>query len=138
MIFISCFDVKYEQPKQLSPLVMAFIGDAVYGLLVPQRLVLKANQPVSALHKKSVHYVNASAQARGAGAIFPLLTEEEQTIYKRGRNAEVNSVPKNANVADYHKATGLEALFGFLYFSNNHERIAYLFDLIWDTIEAED
>ena len=117
---------------------MAFIGDAVYGLLVRQRLVLKANQPVSALHKKSVHYVNASAQARGADAIFPLFTEEEQTIYKSGRIAEFNSVPKNANVADYHKATGLEALFGFLYFSNNHERIAYLFDLIWDTIEAED
>ena len=94
MIFISRFDVKYEQPKQLSPLVMAFIGDAVYGLLVRQRLVLKANQPVSALHKKSVHYVNASAQARGADAIFPLLTEEEQTIYKRGRNAESILFPK--------------------------------------------
>ena len=121
----------------MSPLTLAFIGDAVYGLLVRQRLVLAANRPVGAYHKESVHYVSAKAQASAVDQLIEALTEDEQNIYKRGRNAEVNSVPKKADIGDYHKATGFEALFGYLYLSNQHERIAYLFDLVWDTIETE-
>lgn len=82
-----------------------------------------------------MQYVSAKAQAAVIDKIENVLTEEEDRIYKRGRNAAVNSIPKNANVSDYHKATGLEALFGYLYLSNRHERIAHLFDLVWDTIE---
>ena len=124
-----------ENPQQLSPLVLAFVGDAIYGLLVRERLVLIANTSVGNLHRKSVKYVSAKAQAAAIDKIEKELTEEEDRIFKRGRNASVNSVPKNADVADYHKATGFEALFGYLYLSNKHERIAYLFDLVWDTIE---
>ncbi len=116
-------------------MVLAFVGDAIYGLLVRERLVLKANTSVGKLHRDSVQYVSAKAQAAVIDKIENVLTEEEDRIYKRGRNAAVNSIPKNANVSDYHKATGLEALFGYLYLSNRHERIAHLFDLVWDTIE---
>ena len=124
-----------ENPKLLSPLVLAFVGDAIYGLLVRERLVLIANTSVGNLHKNSVRYVSAKAQASAIDKIEAMFDEEEERIYKRGRNSAVNSVPKNANVADYHKATGLEALFGYLYLSNRHERIKHLFDVIWDTIE---
>lgn len=113
------------------------MGDAVYGLLVRQRLVLEANRSVGALHKESVRYVSAKAQASAVERLLVELGEDEERMFKRGRNAEVNSLPKNANVADYHKATGFESLFGYLYLSNQHERIAYLFDLVWDTIERE-
>ena len=84
----------------MSPLTLAFIGDAVYGLLVRQRLVLAANRPVGAYHKESVHYVSAKAQASAVDQLIEALTEDEQNIYKRGRNAEVNSVPKNADIGD--------------------------------------
>jgi len=126
-----------ENPRLLSPLVLAFVGDAIYGLLVRERLVLIANTSVGKLHRNSVRYVSAKAQASAVEKIEALLDEEEERIYKRGRNATVNSVPKNADVADYHKATGLEALFGYLYLSNRHERIKHLFDVIWDTIEID-
>lgn len=129
------FSKPCKNPQQLSPLVLAFVGDAIYGLLVRERLVLIANTSVGKLHRKSVQYVSAKAQAAAIDQIEGQLTEEEDRIYKRGRNASVNSVPKNADVADYHKATGFEALFGYLYLSNQHERISHLFDLVWDTIE---
>ena len=115
--------------------MLAFVGDAIYGLLVRERLVSIANTPVRNLHRASVRYVSAKAQSSAVDRLLPELSEEEERIYKRGRNSAVNSVPKNAEVADYHKATGLEALFGYLHLSNEHERIAYLFDLVWDTIE---
>ena len=132
---INLFESNFENPQQLSPLVLAFVGDAVYGLLVRERVVSIANTSVGKLHRRSVKYVSAKAQAAFMDRLESVLTEDEDRIYKRGRNAAVNSIPKNANVADYHKATGFEALFGFLYLSNQHERIKYLFNLIWDTIE---
>lgn len=116
--------------------MLAFVGDAIYGLFVREKLVSIANTSVGNLHHQSVKYVSAKAQASAIEKIMDKLTEEEERIYKRGRNAEVNSVPKNADVADYHKATGLEALFGYLYLSQQRERITYLFHLIWDTIEV--
>lgn len=124
-----------DNPQQLSPLVLAFVGDAIYGLLVRERLVSIANTSVGNLHRKSVKYVSAKAQSAAIDKIEETLSEEEDRIYKRGRNASVNSIPKNADVADYHKATGFEALFGYLYLSNQHERITHLFDQVWDTIE---
>ena len=106
----------------LSPLALAFIGDGVYSLLVRERLLNQANRPVNELHKQSVREVRAEAQAAAMGRLLPLLTEEEEAVFKRGRNA--HSVRTGA---DYHRATGLEALFGYLYLAGRSERIRELF-----------
>lgn len=120
-------------PKLLSPLALAFVGDSVYGLLVRERLVRLANRPANTLHNASVKQVKASAQAQAAERILPLLTEEERSVYKRGRNAHVSGIPKGSSCGEYHKATGLEALFGFLYLSGRTVRMQELFRLICDT-----
>lgn len=117
-------------PKLLSPLTLAFVGDGVYGLLVRERLVM-INRPVGTLHKKSVELVNAHAQAIAIQAIMDKLTEDELAIYKRGRNANSVRHPKNADLTEYRMATGLEALFGYLYLSNNQARLYELFNLIF-------
>ena len=113
-------------PKQLSPLTLAFVGDGVYGLLVRERLVCQANCPVQQLHNQSVAQVCCGAQAKAMEQLMDSLTEEEISVYKRGRNAK-STPPKNASVADYHAATGLEALFGYLYLSGQRERMEFLF-----------
>ena len=107
----------------ISPLNLAFVGDAVFELLVRGRLVAHANRPNAELHKLSVEQVCASAQAAALDRIWPMLTEQEQAVFKRGRNAHTSR-----SGGDYHKATGLEALFGYLYFQGNNERIRELFD----------
>ena len=117
-------------PKLLSPLTLAFVGDGVYGLLVRERLVM-VNRPVGTLHKKSVELVNAHAQALAIQAIMDKLTEDELAIYNRGRNANSVRHPKNADLTEYRMATGLEALFGYLYLSNNQARLYELFNLIF-------
>lgn len=117
-------------PKLLSPLTLAFIGDGVYGLLVRERLVL-VNRPVGTLHKKSVELVNAHAQALAIQAIMDKLSEDELAIYKRGRNANSVRHPKNADLTEYRMATGLEALFGYLYLSGNKSRLYELFNMIF-------
>lgn len=121
----------------MSPLSLAFVGDAVFGLMVREKLITLANAPVRTLHKSSVDYVCASAQAKAIDGLLDQLDDEEMTIFKRGRNAEVNTHPKNTDIAEYHKATGLEALFGFLYLSEKNERMEQLFQLAWDIIEKE-
>ena len=117
-------------PKELSPLNLAFIGDCVYEMLVRERLVAEANRPVNDLHRESVKYVSAKAQTAAFQKIEPLLTEEETAVFKRGRNAKTGHQPKSASVGEYHCATGLEALFGYLYLTDNNERITYLFNAI--------
>lgn len=117
-------------PKLLSPLTLAFIGDGVYGLLVRERLVA-VNRPVGTLHKKSVELVNAHAQALAIQSIMDKLTEDEIAIYKRGRNANSVKHPKNSDLTEYRMATGLEALFGYLYLSNNQARLYEIFNLIF-------
>ena len=117
-------------PKQLSPLTLAFIGDGVFELMVRERLVCQANCPVNRLHKKSVEKVCCSAQAAAAEKILPLLTAEEAEVYRRGRNAHINHVPKNAERAVYQAATAFEALFGYLYLMGNMERLRELFDVM--------
>lgn len=98
--------------NNLSPLTLAFLGDAVYGLLARKHLVLEANRPADKLHKLSVKTVNAAAQAKAAKLIMPHLTDDELSVLKRGRNAHTNHTPKNQSEGDYHYATGLESLFG--------------------------
>ena len=114
----------------LSSLSLAHLGDAVYELLVRNYLCQKGKGKVNNLHRETVMMVNANFQSAGAEIIVSHLTEEEAGVFRRGKNAKVNSVPHNSSIADYHKATALEAVFGWLYLKNRTERISELFDLI--------
>lgn len=116
--------------KQLSPLTLAFIGDTVYDLFVREEIICKANRPANDLHSLAVKSVKASAQSQAAEIIIPVLTEEELAVYKRGRNAKTSHIAKNSTTGDYHKATGLEALFGYLYLCGNINRLKELFYII--------
>ena len=117
-----------QNPKLLSPLTLAFVGDGVYELLVRKKIVETGNMPPKKLNARKVEMVRASAQAAVYDGLEPLLEEEEREVLKRGRNAHTGSVPKNAQMADYHKATGVDALFGFLYLKGDWERLYFLFD----------
>lgn len=119
-------------PRRLSPLTLAFIGDSVYDLFVREMLVREANRPANRLHNLAVERVCAAAQADAARKLWDsgFLTDEEVAVLKRGRNAHTNHLPKNASEQDYHLATGLEALFGFLYLSGNKQRLNELFTQI--------
>lgn len=117
--------------KNYSPLALAFLGDAVYTLLVREHILLTANRQPAKLHTLSTGCVNAAAQAEAARAVLPLLSEEELSVFKRGRNAHPGHTPKNQSGGDYHYATGLEALFGYLYLNKEEERLLSLFDVIW-------
>lgn len=108
-----------------SPLALAYIGDDVFDLIIRTLVVEKANRSANDLHKMAVKYVKAEAQARMAEAIAEkdgYLTEEELGIYKRGRNAKSYTSAKNASIQDYRKATGFEALLGYLYLTGNQSR----------------
>ncbi|MDD4698686.1 MAG: ribonuclease III domain-containing protein [Oscillospiraceae bacterium] len=120
-----------DNPGLLSPSTLAFMGDAVFGILVRSHLC-QINRPAGDLHKLSVKLVNANAQALSFKLIEPMLTETEITFFKRGRNIHTSSVPKNSSLAQYHAATGLEALFGYLYLGEQTDRIDELFKVIWD------
>ena len=113
--------------NKLSPLMLAFIGDTVYDLFVRETLLTECPRPVKKLHSLAVEEVSASAQARKIKTIMDMLTEEEQDIFKRGRNAHTGHVPKSANVMTYHYATGLETLFGYLYLKGEKERLREIF-----------
>ena len=112
-------------PRTLSPLTLAFIGDGVFELLVRERLVCEGNRPAGALHKRSVAMGRAEAQAEAMDRLLPLLTETEAAVYRRGRNAHTSR-----NSEEYHKATGLEALFGYLYLQGDIGRLQGLFQQI--------
>lgn len=115
--------------KLKSPLSLAFIGDTVWDLLVRRRL-LKSSEKAGALHRSAIQQVNAGAQAQASLLIQPCLTEAEGEIFRRGMNAHAkHAAPKNQDPMDYSRATGLEALFGYLYLSGQIERIAELFDI---------
>ena len=113
--------------NSISMLGLAHIGDGVYELLTRTMLCADGNKKVTELHKKTVAIVHAPAQAEAADRLQPLLTDDERYIYKRGRNAKVNSVPHKADIGQYHAATGLEALFGWLYLQGKTQRINELY-----------
>lgn len=125
-----------DNPKMLSPSTLAFVGDAVFGLKVRTKLA-EIERPVGELHKRSVDFVNANAQAEAFALIEPLLTEDEISVFKRGRNNHVGQIPKSTTVGIYHTATGLEALFGFLYLKKDNERLDELFSVIWEGISVK-
>lgn len=120
------FDLLEKDPKQYSPLALAYIGDGIYDLIIRTMVVEQGNARVNQLHKKVSGMVKASAQAELVHKIETLLTEEERGVYKRGRNAKSYTMAKNASVTDYRHATGFEALVGYLYLSHQFERILEL------------
>ena len=109
--------------NRISMLGLAHIGDGVYELLTRTMLCAQGHQQVTELHRLTVSYVKAPAQARAAERILPLLSEEELALFKRGRNAHVHGVPQNAQVGEYHAATALEALLGWLYVTGQRDRM---------------
>lgn len=121
-------------PKLYSPLGLAYMGDVVYEMMIREKIILSANMPVNKLHKSAVEWVCASSQSKAIELIMNMLTEEEIAIYKRGRNANANHVPKNANAVEYRRATGFEALFGYLYLSGDNKRLKELFNFIWENM----
>lgn len=125
------------EAKQLNPLILAFIGDAVYEVFVRNHLLLKnRNLKVNDLHKYVVEFVKAKAQSNIMKLIEHELTEGEMYIYKRGRNCKSATVPKNANVTDYRIATGFEAVIGYLHLTGREERLNYIYNMIIELSEV--
>ncbi len=125
-----------REVQAVSVLGLAHLGDAVYEILVRSMLVSDGRTTGAHLHHDTTALVCAPAQAIAADKLAPLLTEEEQGFYRRGRNAGVKHIPKNATHAQYAKATGLEALFGALYLLGRQERLSQLFDFIMEESNA--
>lgn len=120
------FPGKKQDIRTYSPLTLAYIGDAVYDLIIRTMVVERANRPANKLHRITVQYVSAGAQAKMVQGLMEEFTEEEMAVYRRGRNAKPHTMAKNASVADYLKATGFEAVLGYLYLTDNMERILKL------------
>lgn len=127
------FDCGEQDIRAYSPLTLAYVGDGIYDLIIRTVAVERANRRVNDLNKITVQYVKAPAQAKIVEALQPFLTEEEMDIYRRGRNAKPHSSAKNASQSEYHKATGFEALIGYLYLTGNMDR---LLELVKVGIEA--
>ena len=119
------FGNKFLSPKNYSALTLAYIGDCVYELYVRGYLIQKSDQKVNLLHKTSTRFVCAKAQAELYHKIKDMLSEDETAVFHRGRNTK-SHVPKNAVVSDYRIATGIEALFGYLYITGKKDRISEL------------
>ncbi|HHW56855.1 MAG TPA: Mini-ribonuclease 3 [Clostridia bacterium] len=122
--------------SNLSPLVLAFIGDAVYSLYIRTMIVAKESKPVNFLNKETVKYVKATAQAQSIKRIYDFLTEEEKDIVRRGRNVKSNTMPKGVQVQAYRYATGFEALLGYLYLKGEFERLKNIMELSMETIKV--
>ena len=123
-------NMSLQEVNRISMLGLAHVGDGVYELLTRTMLCRQGHSAVGELHRLTVARVKAPAQAKAAEKLLPLLTEEELAVFKRGRNAHVHGVPQHADVGDYHAATGLEALFGWLYLLGRLERIQQLYDAV--------
>jgi len=117
-----------DQLRAMSSLGLAHVGDGVYELMVRSWLTLHGKATSKTLHKATVALVKAPAQAELAQKILPLLTGEEQDVFRRGRNTSPHSVPQNASRAQYQTATAVEALFGYLYLQGRTERLNELFE----------
>ena len=123
--------------KEYSPLALAYIGDAIYELIIRSLVLNEGNRQVQKMHRRTSSMVQASAQARIITALNDRLTEEEHAVYKRGRNAKSMSPAKNQSVSDYHKATGFEALMGYLYLKKEWKRMLELIKAGLDALENE-
>ncbi len=115
--------------NNLSPVVLAFVGDAAYSLFIREKLVFQSDYKSGELNKLAIKSVRASAQAQLIQKLLPLLTEEEMAIYKRGRNAKKATKSKSASVVEYNMSTGFEAVLGYLYLTCEFDRINYLLNV---------
>lgn len=127
--FKEAFRLKDVNAGMYSPLVLAYIGDAVYEIMIRTMVVNGGNEQVNKLHKKTASLVKAETQAKMLMAVEEALSEEEHAVYKRGRNAKSASMAKNATMKDYRMATGFEALVGYLYLSEQYVRLSELVSL---------
>ena len=116
--------------QSISILALAHVGDAVFELMVRTWLCVSGVSTSKRLHNETVAFVSARAQAGAVARLLPVLDEEELSVFKRGRNAHVNTVPQSSTYEEYHTATGVEALFGYLYLSGGTERLGELFEMI--------
>lgn len=123
------FDLPAQDIHSYSPLTLAYIGDSIYDLVIRTMHVEKGNKSVNRLHYQTSRLVRAHAQSAMMAYLMPELTEAEQAVYKRGRNAKSYTMAKNATVADYRRATGFEALMGWLYLSGETERMLSLIQI---------
>ena len=120
------FELKDNDLRTYSPLTLAYIGDGVFEIIIRTILVKKGNCPVNQLHKRASSLVKAGSQSKMMEILEPFLTEEELAVYKRGRNAHSPTMAKHATMADYRRATGFEALMGYLYRKEDYVRIVEL------------
>ena len=120
------FPGKRQDPRTYSPLALAYIGDAVYDLIIRTVVVEQANRPANDLHHITVKYVNAGIQSRIVETLMDSFTEEELSVYRRGRNSKPHTMAKNVSTADYLKATGFEAVLGYLYLQDKMDRVLEL------------
>jgi len=129
----------YNLPEQdirtYSPLALAYIGDAIYDLVIRTMLILRGNSQVNKLHHRASNFVKAAAQKQIMEVIEPLLTPQEHSYYKRGRNAKSFTTAKNASIVEYRVATGFEALLGFLYLTGQMERLMELVKIGTNTLQ---
>ncbi len=126
-------DFEAEEIRKISNLGLAHLGDAVYELMVRSWLCIQGKCTSRGLHAAAIKWVSAPAQAEAVKSILPVLTEEEADVYRRGRNAHVNSVPHSATLEEYHAATGLESLFGYLYLRGRRDRLNELFAILMES-----
>ncbi len=130
-------DMKHTEPSQLSPLVLAYIGDSIYDLVIKTWVIEQGNMQVNKLNKKTSSIVKAESQSVMIGVIEPMLSEREEAVYKRGRNAKSYTSAKNASIGDYRRATGFEALMGYLYLSGQYERMMELVKAGLESLELK-
>ena len=132
------FDIRKGDIRTYSPLTLAYIGDGIYDLVIRSMIVAQGNTKASQLHQHTSHLVKAHSQSAMMEYLLPELSEEEEAVYKRGRNAKSPTMAKNASMSDYRRATGFEALMGYLYLSDRFERILELTVLGLDGLEKEE
>lgn len=129
------FEVPSVDIRTYSPLTLAYIGDGIFDLIIRSLVVGKGNTKASRLHNRTSQIVKAKTQAEMIEVLEPHLTDEEMDIYRRGRNAKSPTMAKNATMADYRKATGFEALMGYLYLKDEMDRMLELIKLATDALE---
>lgn len=132
------FGLENRDIKTYSPLTLAYIGDGIYELVIRTILVSRGNCPPNKLHKRASSLVKAGAQSAMMEALEPVLTEEEAAVYRRGRNAKSVTMAKNATMADYRRATGFEALMGYLYLQGCEKRMLDLIKIGLEKIDGRE
>lgn len=132
------FSMQEVDIREYSPLTLAYIGDSIYDLIIKSLVINRGNKQVQKLHKETSSLVQASAQSMMMRAMQEELTDEERAVYKRGRNAKSVSPAKNQSITDYRRATGFEALIGYLYLQEKWKRMLDLVKIGLDSLEKEE